>query len=181
MQENQKIKKKYYYLILVSYPILYTLYIISQWLFDPTSFKYWIWIFVIHLIVVIISMIQIFRAKLKSAIILGMYPLSYIFLRMSLEFFMIGGHIHMTFGGNPPIQMYISILVLQPICVIGLMLINLIMMKAKERETYKDKNIHLDEKIYFHMENWGIHFIIGFALSYIMIYFLAGLFYQLFQ
>ncbi len=176
MQENQNIKKKYYYLILVSYPILYILYIISQWLFNPTSFKYWYWVFVILLIEVVISMIQIFRAKIRSAIIFGMYPLSYIIFRTLLDFFMIGGHIHMTFGGNPPIQMYISILFLQPISVFGLMLINLIMMKAKEREAIKGKIIQSDDKINFHVKNWGIHFIIGFILSYFMIFVLAGLF-----
>ena len=179
MQENQNIKKKYYYLILVSYPILYTLYIISQWLFNPTSFKYWYWVFVILLIEVVISMILIFRAKIRSAIIIGMYPLSYIILRTLIEIFTIGPHIHMTFAGNPPIQIYVSILFLQPICVIGLMLINLIMMKAKEREAIKGKIIHSDKVIY-HFKNWGIHFIIGFILSYFMIYFLAGLFIRLF-
>ena len=152
MQENQNIKKKYNYLILVSYPILYILYIISQWLFDPNSFKYWYWVFVILLIEVLISMILIFRAKIRSAIILGMYPLSYIIFRTLLDFFMIGGHIHMTFGGNPPIQIYVSILLLQPICVIGLMFINLFMMKFKERETFKDKIIHSDKVIY-HFKN----------------------------
>ena len=68
--------------------------------------------------------------------------------------------------------MYISILFLQPICIIGLLLINLIMMKAKERETNTGIIIQSD---------YAIHFMIGFMLSYFMIYFLAGFFYQLFQ
>jgi len=180
MQENQNIKKKYYYIILISYPILYILFIISQWLYYPTSFKNWSWIYVILLIEVVISLIQIYRAKIKSAIILGMYPLSFIILRILIEIFTIGSHIHMTFAGNPPIQIYVSILFLQPICVIGLMFINLFIMKFKERETYKGKILHSDKVIY-HFKNWGIHFIIGFILSYFMIYFLASLFIRLFQ
>ena len=94
---------------------------------------------------------------------------------------MIGGHIHMTFGGNPPIQMYISILFLQPISVFGLMLINLVLMKAKEREAFKGKIIQSGDKINFHVKNWGIPFITGFILSYFMIFVLDGLFSQLFQ
>ena len=168
LQENQNIKKPHYNIILISYPIIYILYIISQWLYNPTSFKILSLIYVILLIEVVISMILIYRANIKSSIILGMYPLSYIILRTVIEIFMIGPHIHMTFAGNPPIQVYVSILFVQPICVIGLIFINLFMMKFKERETYKGKILNSDNIIY-HFKNWGIHFIIGFILSYFMI------------
>ncbi|MFX1350417.1 MAG: hypothetical protein ACFE92_17235 [Promethearchaeota archaeon] len=179
MQENQNLKKVNKYIILLIYPILYIIYIISQWRYYPTSF-YWSWIYVILLIEVVISMIQIFRAKIESAIILGMYPLSYIIFRLFIEFFTIGSHIHMTFAGDPPIQIFISILILQPICIIGLLFINLFMMKFKERGTYNGKILH-SEKFIYHFKNWGIHFIIGFILSYLMVYVLDSLFYQLFQ
>ena len=180
MQENQNSQKVYQYIILLNYPILYILFIISQWLYYPTSFQNWSWIYVILLIEVVISLIQMYRAKIKSAIILGMYPLSFIILNLLIEIFTIGPHIHMTFAGNPPIQIYVSILFLQPICVIGLMFINIFMMKFKGRETYKGKILHSD-KIIYHFKNWGIHFIIGFILSYFMMYSLASLFIRLFQ
>ncbi len=171
MQEKQDLKKGNRYLILLIYPNLYILFIISQMCYYPTSFKYWSLINLLILIEVVIIMILIYRKNIKTAILLGMYPLSYILFRFLIELVNIGGHIHMTFGGNPPIQILISIYFLQPTYVIGLVVINLIMIKFKERESYKDKVLH-SEKVIYHFKSWGIHFFIGLILSYIMTYFL---------
>ncbi|MFX1312338.1 MAG: hypothetical protein ACFFHD_06965 [Promethearchaeota archaeon] len=173
MQENQNLKKENLYIILLGYTVSYTLFIISQLFYYPITYSYLTFINLIILIEVMVVLIQLYSEKIEYAFIIGMYPLSYIILKILQNTFIIGTHSNMGFGGDPPIQVYISFLFLQPICIIALVTIYFFINKYKEMETYNDKTLNSEKPLYLH---WGIHLIIGVVLSFFIINVFSGIF-----
>ncbi len=173
MQENQNLKKENFYIILLGYAVSYIIFVISQLFYYPTTFSYLTLINLIILLEVIVVMIQLYREKLEYAFIIGMYPLSYIISTILINTIIIGTHLNMSFGGDPPIQVYVSFLFLQPICIIALVTIYFFINKYKERETNNDKTLNSGKPLYLY---WSIHLFIGLILSFYIIPVFSGIF-----